>query len=84
MSCAAFGLLMGYVLVFGTTAETPDGDEGTAARIFQILMLGQLPVMLYFLYRELPNETKNALMVLLLQILVSTLPFTALYYFEHL
>ena len=46
MSVAAISLVLGYVLV-GGVSEVSD-DEGVAARVFQLLIVGQLPVFIYF------------------------------------
>lgn len=66
MSAAALALLVGYVAVFGVVGR-PDGDEGTPARIFQLLMAAQLLVIVFFAATWLPRAPRAALCVLLLQ-----------------
>ena len=41
MSTTALALVIGYAMTFGTARQA---DEGAAAHIWQLLMLGQLPV----------------------------------------
>ncbi len=42
-------------------------DEGTAAHLWQLLMAGQLPVLLFFAIKWLPRAPKQTLGVLTLQ-----------------
>lgn len=61
MSVAALALVLGYAALVGTA---PQRDEGTAARIWQFLMIGQLPVIGYFALRWLPIEPRPTLVML--------------------
>lgn len=45
----------------------PQADEGSAAHIFQLLIAGQAPILLFFLLRGLQKDPKAALTVLALQ-----------------
>jgi hypothetical protein len=58
-------LQLAYGAVFGTA---PQADEGTAAHLWQLLMPGQLPVVLFFAIRWLPTEPRQALLILVLQV----------------
>jgi hypothetical protein len=42
-------------------------DEGTAAHLWQLLMAGQLPVLLFFAIKWLPKAPRQTLYVLALQ-----------------
>jgi DNA-binding CsgD family transcriptional regulator len=64
MSFGALATIIIYVAVFGTARQT---DEGTAAHIWQILVAGQLPIILFFAIKWLPRTPKQALLVLGLQ-----------------
>jgi len=64
MSFGAFATVIIYVVMFGTARQT---DEGTAAHIWQILMAGQIPIILFFAIKWLPQTPKQALLVLVLQ-----------------
>ena len=64
MSFGAFATVIIYVAIFGTARQT---DEGTAAHIWQMLMAGQLPIIIFFAIKWLPRTPKEALLVLVLQ-----------------
>lgn len=64
MSLAALGLVLVHVARVGVVHEA---DEGAAAHLFQLLMVGQLPVVALFAVRWLPRLPKQALGVLALQ-----------------
>ncbi|MEZ4456483.1 MAG: hypothetical protein R2882_08035 [Gemmatimonadales bacterium] len=60
------------LLSAGTSPSTRRGDvrqpdEGTAARVFQLLMAAQIPFMAWFAARWLPREGASAARVLLAQ-----------------
>jgi hypothetical protein len=60
-SLAAISLVLGHAARYGVTHVT---DEGAAAHLFQILMLAQLPVVLFFALTWLPKRTILALKIL--------------------
>ena len=64
MSLAALALIVGVLVTVGVTHEA---DEGTPARVWQLLMAGQLPVVAYFAIKWLPRRRREALFVLALQ-----------------
>ena len=64
-SSIALAVVLGYLAMFGAVRET---DEGAAAHIFQILMVAQLPFIAFFALKWLFRETKQALLVLGLQL----------------
>jgi hypothetical protein len=74
MSFTALGLVLGSIAKFGVVRG---GDEGAIAHLWQILMAGQLPVLLFFAIKWLPRTPRQALYVLALQagaVLVSMAP----------
>lgn len=64
MSFGALATVLIYVAMFGTASQA---DEGTAAHIWQILMAGQIPIIIFFVIKWLPRTPKEALLVLALQ-----------------
>jgi hypothetical protein len=58
------GHVLIYVAVFG---PAPQEDEGTTAHIWQILMAGQIPIIVFFALKWLPRNPKEALLILVLQ-----------------
>ena len=76
------GLAM--VLIWAAAAGVePHEDEGAPARIFQLLMTAQLPVVLYFAIRWLPQRTRQALVVLVLQGLAWLAAVGAIFFIER-
>lgn len=64
MSLVALAMIVVHVTVYGVVRG---GDEGTAARIFQLLMLAQVPIIACFVVTQAPRDPKSALGVLVLQ-----------------
>jgi hypothetical protein len=64
MSLAALATVLGHVAMFGVVREV---DEGTAAHIWQLLMIAQVPVVAFFAIKWLPRTPRQALQVLALQ-----------------
>ena len=64
MSSTALGIVLVYVIRFGTARQP---DEGTAAHLWQLLVAGQMPIILFFAIRWLPRAPRYALPVLALQ-----------------
>ena len=64
MSLAALAVVLFHVAMFGAAREA---DEGTAAHIFQILLIAQLPIVAFFAVKWLPRAPSQALLVLTLQ-----------------
>jgi hypothetical protein len=80
MSLAALALVSVYGLII---RPGPQPDEGAAARVYQLLMILQVPVVAYFAIRWLPRSTRPALLVLVLQGAAWLAALAALYYFER-
>lgn len=81
MSLAALAFLLGYVAVFGIVQHE---DEGAPARIFQLVMLAQLPVIAWFAVRWLPKQPRQALVVLALQGIAWIVPIVTVVWLESL
>jgi hypothetical protein len=67
MSLGALALVIGYVAIYGSRTSAPQQDEGAAAHLFQLLMVLQAPIILFFALKWLPREPGPALTVLALQ-----------------
>ena len=65
MSLAALATVVAYIALHGTA---PQADEGAAARIWQLLMAGQVPIVLFFAFKWLPQSPRQAVPILSLQI----------------
>jgi len=65
MSVAALAIVIGYAAIFGTARQA---DEGTAAHLWQLLMVAQVPVVAFFAIKWLPARPRQGLIVLALQV----------------
>ena len=65
MSTAALATVIAYAAMFGTARQA---DEGTAAHLWQLLMAGQAPIIVFFAVKWLPTTPRPALIVLAVQI----------------
>ena len=65
MSLAALATVFVHITVSGTQ---PQADEGTAGHVWQLLMAGQLPIMLFYAIKWIPRTPQIALAVLAVQI----------------
>jgi hypothetical protein len=64
MSLVALALVIGHIATVGVAREA---DEGTAAHLWQLLTLGQVPIIAFFAITWLPRRPQQALLVLALQ-----------------
>ncbi|HXE66741.1 MAG TPA: hypothetical protein VN630_06845 [Rhodanobacteraceae bacterium] len=61
MSFAALAVVLGRLILVGTTRSL---DEGVAAHLFQLLIVWQLPIVVFFAVRWLQRTPGRALVVL--------------------
>ncbi len=79
MSLVALGLVFGHVAVSGAGREP---DEGAAAHLWQLLMVGQLPVVAFFAITWLPRAPRSGLLILAAQAGAVIANLAALRYFD--
>ncbi|MCU1385711.1 MAG: hypothetical protein JWL71_4408 [Acidobacteria bacterium] len=65
MSLGALTAIGWHIARFGIA---PQPDEGAAAHIWQLLMAGQVPVILVYAVKWLPEAPRSALLVLGVQV----------------
>jgi len=75
MSLMALVVIL-VALAAGDPAREP--DEGTAAHLFQLLLVGQAPIVAFFAIKWLPREPAHSLQVLGAQALAAALALTPL------
>ncbi len=61
MSLAALAVVVFHIVAVGTA---PQADEGAETHIFQILMAGQTPILLFYAVKWLPRGPRPALLVM--------------------
>ncbi len=81
MSLAALMMTLGYAAVFGSVHSQ---DEGAPARIFQLIMVAQLPIAAYFAFKWLPKRPAQTLVVLGFQVIGWIIPISAVIWLESL
>lgn len=64
LSLAAFAVVLVHVAIFGAVREA---DEGAAAHIFQLLIVGQLPFSAFFAIKWLRQQPRQAMLILAIQ-----------------
>jgi hypothetical protein len=79
MSLTALVLVMGHIAIYGAAREA---DEGTTAHLWQLLMGGQVPVLLYFAIKWLPRAPRQTLYVLALQTGAALASVAPVFYFN--
>jgi len=65
MSLGALATVLGFLALHG---PAPQPDEGAAAHIWQILMAGQIPIVLFFVIKWVPQSPRQAVPILALQV----------------
>jgi hypothetical protein len=80
MSVSALGLIAAAVT--GLIAVTPQADEGTPARLFQLLIVLQVPIAALFAAKWLPRAPRPALFVLALQLGAALLAIVTILWLE--
>lgn len=75
LSLVAIGLILAHVISVGVA---PQADEGTEARIFQVLMLLDALVIGAFAVRWLPIAPKAASAVVALLLVIAAIPLIAI------
>jgi hypothetical protein len=69
-------IVVGLALVVGVTEQK---DEGTFARVWQLLIGGQLPLVGWFVVRWLPLSPRNGLAVLAMQAVAGLIALSPVY-----
>ena len=64
MSLAALAVVLGHLALMGAVSQA---DEGPAAHIFQLLLVGQVPVVAFFAVKWLPRLPAEAMHVIATQ-----------------
>ena len=65
MSLGALAVVLMFVALHGTA---PQADEGAAAHIWQLLMATQVPIVVFFAIKWVPQSPRQAAPILALQV----------------
>ena len=77
MSLAGLALVLGHFAMYGVVHEA---DEGTPAHLFQLLIVEQVPIVLFFAAKWLPRAPRQALAVLAVQAASGIAAFASVYF----
>ena len=69
MSLLALGMVLVHFTFFGIVEET---DEGTAAHIFQLLMVGQVPIVAFLAFRWLTIAPRQTFFFIVFQVVAAS------------
>ena len=83
MSASATMLVLVYLAIFGKLS-TPNGDEGLAARLFQLLLVIQIPFIIYFIGSNYKDSRKQTIEIFILQIVSIILAIAPVFIVENL
>lgn len=64
----SFGALAAVLVFLAFHGPAPQPDEGATAHIWQLLMAGQIPVVLFFAIKWVPRSPRQAVPILALQV----------------
>jgi hypothetical protein len=68
MSLGAFATVLLFLAAHG---PAPQADENAAAHIWQLLMAGQIPIVLFFAVKWVPQAPRQAVPILALQVVAA-------------
>lgn len=69
LSLIMLGYILSLLMLHGVPAPQPEVDEGVAAHLFQLWLVVEVPMILFFAFKWLPRAPKQALIILALQII---------------
>lgn len=81
MAVVALAMPLVYAAMYGTIVHE---DEGTVARLWQLLIMAQVPFVAFFAIKWLPRVPKQALLILALQAGLVFLAFAAVLILESI
>lgn len=64
----SLGALTTVLVVLALHGPAPQADEGAAAHIWQLLMAGQVPIVVFFAIKWVPQSSRRAAPILALQV----------------
>ena len=79
MSLGALATVLTFVAWHGTA---PQADEGAAAHIWQLLMAAQIPIVLFFAIKWLPQSPRQAVPILALQVVAALTAMAPVFWFH--
>ncbi len=79
MSLVSLAMVIGHVAMFGPVREA---DEGVAAHLFQLLMVTEIPIVVFFAIKWLTRYPRQALQVLAAQACAALAALAPVFFFN--
>jgi hypothetical protein len=76
MSLGALAIVLIFLALHG---PAPQADEGTAAHIWQLLMVAQAPIVLFFAIKWVPQSPRQAVPILALHVIAAVAAMTPVF-----
>src|SRR3989344_9640430 len=83
LSAGMLAFIIVYLAMYGVTTPAPDADEGTPAHLFQLWLVLEALMIVFFAIKWLSRNLKEALKVLALQIAAVLPPVATVLFLEH-
>ena len=82
LSAGMLAFIIVYLAMYGVTTPAPDADEGTPAHLFQLWLVLEALMIVFFAIKWLPHDPQEALKVLALQVAAAFPPVAIVFYFN--
>lgn len=82
MSGIALLEILIYLVTVGFQIPPQQGDENLAAHVFQFLLAFQIPIIAYFVLKNIRVSKIELIKILILQFLSALLPFSIVFFME--
>ena len=79
MSLPALATVIIHIILYGVVRQP---DEGAAAHFFQLLIIAGVPVVVFFMMKQLPKFPKQAMEILVLQFIAVIAALAPVLYFN--
>jgi hypothetical protein len=79
LSLAMLAYILSYIAIHGVPVPNPDADEGTGAHLFQIWLVLEVLMVLFFVIRWVLRAPKQAFLILAIQISAALLPISVVF-----
>lgn len=83
LSLGMLAFIFTYIMLFGVSAPQQNKDEGTPAHIFQLWLVLEAVMILFFAITWLSKEPKQALIILAIQIIAVLAACAPIFILEH-
>ena len=83
LSLSMLTFILVYLATVGVSAPDPNADEGTPAHLFQLWLVLEALMVLFFALTWLPRAPKQTLLILALQVAAVLPPLAIVFFLEQ-